>query len=1766
MNDIFEFHKQLIKQYNDFSQGFNVIREKDIREVVDKFIRTERKFCPEPLIQLNMNYEQGKSTDVLVKEGVLHPACGKIFVIGNPPKPLILHRHQQEAIAKAQEKANYIVTTGTGSGKSLTFIIPIVDAILKAKAHDKTPRTRAIIIYPMNALANSQREEFNKYLNNAKEVGITVGRYTGQEKSEERRQLADNPPDILLTNYMMLEYLLTRSAADTDRKVIKNCYDLAFLALDELHTYRGRQGADVALLVRRLRITTQSCNMICVGTSATMSTDTDPKKRRQAVAEVASKLLDANFSSDSIIEESLKRVTDTSVEDDKLPDLLKAYLGSNPTFGWADDDPKFLSNPLAIWVERNMGIAVHGKELHRAKPQNLSAHAQNLAAITGQSKEAAQKILQQFLKAASGVRVQGRTPFAFKLHQFISGPGAVSVSLEPPGSRTVTLNAQTYVPGRPDKARLFTAYFCRECGQAHIPAWFNREESLYTPRSIDDSIIGNDESSVMECCILTPVDCGIEPGTDGEERVVPHLFDPTNIETLPESWLEEKKDGSVCIRADRRKARHVPEKVKINVLGRTNNLLAPCHEFYRSHYGFPYCVHCGAEFSMQGKVGNRIYGLSMEGRSSASTVLTMTALNLMQEEIRKTDDPQAKAELLRVYKILGFSDNRQDAALQAGFFNDFVHTTLLRAALIRALSSCDMPLSETELLQALQDALGVTPIFEHDSKISYEQKAYILSDPESKGGNLRKAQDAMRFYLGYSLLTEQRQGWRRNNPNLEQLNVLTISYQDIDNVVEEQRIESQFPAWGRLSHGSRVTILSTILDTLRRKLCIGCDYLNYKKQGDYAINARNRLTPLWTLPATLKTSSEATFSTGKAGSSDSKAQTRVSMSQRSSIATALYKCLTQEEDKTIWHEEFKKSDYPELILQLLQVAKEYGIVEQKANDAWVIDSTSLLWKYTPPSPESKDLQQNDYFLKLYIKMAEMLGQTDHGLFGLEASEHTAQVDNESRERLEQRFRNDQKADEKGQPLLPLPLLFCSPTMELGVDISSLDIVYMRNVPPTPANYAQRAGRAGRSGRAALAVTYCAASSPHDQWFFAKPDEMVHGTVRPPALDLANRDMIDSHIRAIWLHAADYQLDQAIVNILDMGQETMMPIRKEIEAALNDPAVIEKALPIAQALIGSLLTNGFIPKSKEYDWARDPQYCVNCLNNAWNELDKAFNNWRELYKATIKQMNESHTIIISSAGYTQDDRAAAKRRHSEACAQKELLLSESASSNNEFYSYRYLSGQGFIPGYDFPRLPLLAWIPGKNDDDTSMRSLSRPRFLALSEFGPLSLIYHQGSIYQVHKLKLNSHDKQIGRDLPTSKIQVCHLCGHSFFIPSGEPALDHCEHCHEPLKESSNSIHSLYKVGTVETRRQERINAMMEERQRQGYDLQTCYRFSMDNRRLSYSKRALCLHGEPREELGSFTYGASATLWRINKGWTRRADPHSFGFNINPLTGQWTAAEQLNADLTAKEQQGIPKPSFHSQRIVPYVEDKRNILIYQLPKDIQGDKAAAATLQAALAVGIVRAFQIESSEIIVEALPDGEVRRSLLLYEASEGGAGVLHQLIESPDRLKQIAEEALLAMHYERSGNGEWHDTHEALNPKERCVCGCYQCLLSYRNQKEHIHIDRHNEKVHQLLRGFADGKLTMEASPEQAKEETAGGIQKLLKDCGFPMADAVNKTLPGGIVADAFFADLYLAVFRNAVPEQAASLWDEQGIICVALPDTPSQTDIDNLRQYFHS
>ncbi len=273
---------------------------------------------------------------------------------------------------------------------------------------------------------------------------------------------------------------------------------------------------------------------------------------------------------------------------------------------------------------------------------------------------------------------------------------------------------------------------------------------------------------------------------------------------------------------------------------------------------------------------------------------------------------------------------------------------------------------------------------------------------------------------------------------------------------------------------------------------------------------------------------------------------------------------------------------------------------------------------------------------------------------LEAREHTAQVASDDRQEREDRFRD---AD--------LPLLFCSPTMELGVDIAQLNVVNLRNVPPTPANYAQRSGRAGRGGQPALVYTYCAGRSPHDQYYFRHPTHMVAGAVAPPRIDVRNRDLVRSHIHALWMEVVKPDLGKTLTAVLDIEREDgkiHLPVKESLRSDLSNPSHRASALAKANQLVQSI--HGTLASAVWFhaNWTSE------VLDQLELAFDAACNRWRELYRAAVRQ-RELHHKIIGDHSRPETERTHSRRLRGQAESQIRLLTEAEGIYEGDFYSYR-----------------------------------------------------------------------------------------------------------------------------------------------------------------------------------------------------------------------------------------------------------------------------------------------------------------------------------------------------------------------------------------------------------------------------------------------------------------------------------------------------------------
>ncbi len=1601
--DVFDLRQQLIRDYAEYVSSFLEIADPRIREHVDRSL-DDGLLWPHPLIQLNPAFEPAETIDELVVQGVLHPECRKIFrthKTATDPlgRPLRLHRHQAEAVRSAQTGRPYVLTTGTGSGKSLAYIVPIVDHVLRRRAGRGI---QAVVVYPMNALANSQHGELTKFLNHGypdQQGPVRFERYTGQEDDAARQRIIQNPPDILLTNYVMLELILTRVE---ERALVEKARALRFLVLDELHTYRGRQGADVALLMRRAREAFEAPSCQFVGTSATLGGAGSYEERQTAIASVAGRIFGTTVHPEDVIGETLRRVTPERATDDpgfvaQLRDAV-ADEASPPPAAYAE----FVASPLASRLESTFGIRRDGAgRLERQNPRSIDGDggaASELAALTATDPERCAAAIRRWLLGAYAAERDPVTDFpifAFRVHQFLGRGDTIYASLEPEDRRHLSVQPQQFVPDGTRARVLFPLVFCRECGQEYYAVTRAGEgaEAAIVPRALMDLV-------------------------DSEQGDAGYLYMSTThpwptdmdalLQRLPDDWLEEH-NGVLRVRSDRR-----PDLPQLLRLRPDGGSAADGIEVQWIGQPFRFCLRCGVSYAFtQRSDFGKVTGLGTGGRTMATTLMALSVTRHLRG--------QALAA-----KLLSFTDNRQDASLQAGHLNDFVEVVLLRSALHRACVQAGAGgLTYEVLRQRVFDALALP--FEAYAK-----------DPAIEFGR-DQVQRALRNVLAYRLYQDLKHGWRITSPNLEQCGLLEIRYEDLEAVSASPSLwQNRHPTLVNASVETRLRVLRALLDFMRRGLAIDVDVLTQDTFDQIQQTSQQHLVAPWALDEQERFERATTLYVRPTGQPAQDMPGALWLSPRGGFGQYLRRILNPGAPLPLGEREAICRDLLEILQRgnLVQAGPPVrgltGHQLKAAGMRWCAGDSTRAFRdpiRTPSLPEGGG-RTNPFFVRVYRELAAHFQ-------GLEAREHTAQVPNDVRQSREEAFR-------KGR----LPILFCSPTMELGVDIAELNVVNLRNVPPTPANYAQRSGRAGRSGQPALVFAYCTTGSSHDQYFFARPALMVAGQVLPPRLDLANEDLVRAHVHAVWLAESGLSLKKSLTDVLDMaGTPPPLTLLPSVRGALADTQAVARARERAGRIL-----EGMRDELADSGWWT-PTWLEDALARIPLAFETACQRWRTLHRAALHQYEIQSAIIVDHTR-SEGERKQALRLRQEAETQIHLLTKAENLTQSDFYSYRYFASEGFLPGYSFPRLPLSAYIPARRTHSGRDEFVTRPRFLAISEFGPRAVIYHEGSRYRIHRVILPIPDQPEQEPVVTTQAKRCTTCG--FMHPmAGGPGPDRCEWCRALLPTATDR---LFRLQNVSTRRHDKITCDEEERLRLGYLLKTGVRFAQHDG--SQACRTATLRAGDHD-LARISYGPAATLWRFNFGWRRSGQETGFVLDIE--RGTWGNNRHDPNDQNVGGDGLGPRVA----TVIPYVEDRRNCLLIEptnpWPPEVM------ASLQAALKTAIQVCFQLEEMELAAEPLPDDRLRRVILLYESAEGGAGALRRLVDDPQALRQVARTALEICHFDPDTGA---DRRRGPRSREACDAACYDCLMSYTNQLDHRILDR--QRIRETLQRLTTAQVVV--------------------------------------------------------------------------------------------
>jgi hypothetical protein len=702
----------------------------------------------------------------------------------------------------------------------------------------------------------------------------------------------------------------------------------------------------------------------------------------------------------------------------------------------------------------------------------------------------------------------------------------------------------------------------------------------------------------------------------------------------------------------------------------------------------------------------------------------------------------------------------------------------------------------------------------------------------------RTYEQCFQEYLVYRAIADLRRSWRIVLPNLEQCALLSIDYADLDEIAATDTFWLAMPLLNQLEHAERRDFIATILDFFRLEYAIESE--TYLTQSRIKENEK-RFGDLLRSPWTLDRNEELRdpFFIRLDPLHKSARMSSKSMGPASALGKFIKLYVRQRaqegaEKLNLTDLNLKGEHYRHFILKLMGMLEQADYLKsQMARNerneevpVYRLRLNKIIWKLGDGKSIKADVikqrsykdqapRPNEFFQALYQRDFSKTKR-------LRGEDHTGQLGTETRIEREDLFR---------QGLISA--LFCSPTMELGIDIGGLSVVHLRNAPPNPANYAQRAGRAGRSGQGALIFTYCSSYAPHDRHYFKEQEALVAGAVMAPRLDLCNRELLASHLNALAISLLGLPgleggngLSPSIMRLV-VDDNDKMPLASEVRAGLEiAPKPVQRTESHFQTHHQGFRTSachGCELVLRPVDRTESAKIA--------DHLDDALVRWRRLYRSArtilsrATQQIESGTLSLGSDEYRKH-----KRNQDQATRQLDLLRNDlrgKSAELSEFYPYRYFASEGFLPGYNFTRLPIRVFLPS---NDTSGEFISRPRSIALREFGPQNIIYHNGRKYRVCQLVVQDAESA----LTEAKLSI----KSGYFLTGDQKDLEICPFSGLNLSDAAHKehLHNLMEMAESRAEEIDRITCEEEERRSRGYSIRTY--FSVDGGHLERIHKAV----------------------------------------------------------------------------------------------------------------------------------------------------------------------------------------------------------------------------------------------------------------------------------------------------------------------------------------
>ncbi|MBN1247674.1 MAG: DEAD/DEAH box helicase [Anaerolineae bacterium] len=1635
-------------------QTTNLIRDtylrylKTIYPFQDQVLRTEfwqALEIPEllvkgPLLEASPPFEPGRSIAQLIDAGVLHRGFCRLCSDALPlTRPLYLH--QEQGITKVVgENRNLVVATGTGSGKTETFLVPILDHLLREQAARKLarPGVRALLLYPMNALANDQLKRLRRVL--ADYPQITFGRYTGEteeepEKAEDafrsqfpreprlpnelisREALRAAPPHILLTNYAMLEYLLLRPS-DSEFFDGGTGKHWRFIVIDEAHVYDGASGIEIAMLLRRLKdrvVRSEPNRLRCIATSATLGRG---REDFQTVAKFASEIFGEPFewadddpARQNVVEatrlpmvamsqpwgeaaSSLYGALRDALPTATVPTLATIALehGVPPTVVQAARrDIGLQEGPAA--VDRFLHLVLSGDaRLHTLQnklaetPYFLSALADEL--FPGEA-EAAQRLVEVVdLAARAKPAPQSLSLLPARYHVFARALEGAFACLNAGAPEHTEQHLPRLFLTRHEScphcgAAVFELATCVRCGATYIIGRLGQldedsgDKKAWRPlQQLTGSFTGGRELAyfLMSDAVAGGDEDEVVAAEEDLDALDSEKDDPYILCTACGMVAPGARVSSVC-RCEKPGTKLVIQRVDLQDKPQLNH-----------------CVACGAR-----SPSGIIYRFLTGQDAPVSVLATALYQTLPPSEDEEMEDLPGQGR-----KLLAFSDSRQDAAFFAPYLERTYRQVLRRRLILKA----------------------------------------VLEDEAGREGRLR-VQDVSRRLLrqaeGIGLFT-QRQSYdeRMQNMNTWLMQELVawdrrISFEGLGllqfRLVQPTRWRPPAPlvsAPWNLTEDEAWQIIELLVDTLRQHSAV--TFPENVDPRSEAFAPRNRLGWMREKSADSKNgvySWVPTRGSNRRYDILDRLLTRISPAlsdqERQHIVletlSGIWRHLT--DTGSVWREHLPSETLKKVGIVYRVDYHFYELVPQVegtqalyecdrchsttySNVKGVCPAYHCHGNLVLVDREREDWEHNHYRY-LYQSLVPV---------PLEAEEHTAQWKSDEAAKIQDRFiRGEVNA------------LSCSTTFELGVDVGELQAVLMRNVPPTTANYVQRAGRAGRrTDSAAFALTYAQRRS-HDLSHYAHPEKLVAGRIKPPVVTMTNEKIVRRHAQSVFFAAffrwakQEWDKDLNVVTQFFDGTGPGSGTQLLSEYAATRPREVREALE-------RIIPAGLQDELGVADWSWLPVLWNDEGEGLLNKVNKEVTEELDILRRLAHEAAGKCTM----AGY---DRA----KHYQgiiSTIQRRSLLG-------------FLGSRNVLPKYGFPTDVVDLRTEYVEIPEARRVELQRDLRMAVSEYAPggevvaAKHVWVSGGIY-----------KQSGREWPTFNYAVCPECGR--FHRSIEPIEGPCTVCGANLYDWRR-LYGTFIIPEFGFIARREVRASGEARPQRIYSSRAY--FAEYATPESADEQPVL---EPVLDLSSATaqvwqrYSRYGKLAIVNSGINHR------GFRVCSLCG---FAEPAPEQPTGKRRSKKPEPhknprtgkdcGGYTQNWHLGHEFLTDVLEFRMEGLLaaSGDYDLWLSVLYALLEGASEALGIRRDDLDGTLYPyTTGLAPALLLYDNVPGGAGHVRRVAtELPDVFRA------------------------AYNRVKSCECGeetsCYECLRNYRNQYFHDQLRRG------LARDFLFGLLT---------------------------------------------------------------------------------------------